>query len=623
MRLAVLHPIDRGRLPGDGRRMRASQYITRWIILVAVGSCFGLGGAYAFARPPVQRVVTEVAGSSVVTLRLDVAVGHGDETRRTAGQSAAVACWLRRGPSQEVDFSEFEVSVQRWGMSLTTELGWRTTSLVLTGPAKRAGRIGRLLADRLSPVMLGSLGVEALQDAVWLDAERSLQGVVGPMGNALGSSVSAVEGGRTAFSSRVAASRLEPEAFRRLAMEALKGRSARLVVSGSPSGVKAAVDGFEGLQATQLEPPMGVKRATLSKARRMMHKEALQLSQGTDNHAHLAVAWTLRGLAADIGMDVASRDAALLALRAWLGHPGGSLYLKAVEQHGALQELAVSLVERDAPVLVISGKMSAEGASDALREVMESLADVLEHHIEELSWGAKVASAELRSRFGDTVGRAQMIAELLSSGRAHDVSSAEAWLDAVLERLGAGAEREREAFVLAALIPERRLIVTAAPMQLPRTARLVLGAKTMKDYLRVLVDLQCPGPNFPASVAVLLREKYKITARHYADLTRAVARDRRLMRDLGEDAEFRCQELGRLRELMPAERVVKLHEAIACGPTAHPARKPGRKALARILKRFKVDRAWVRPLLGMAREFPATKVLLDEIDARCTPQGGG
>ncbi|MGB0589538.1 MAG: hypothetical protein ACPGU1_07665 [Myxococcota bacterium] len=507
-------------------------------------------------------------------------------------------------------------------MSLTTEVGWASTSVVLTGPAERAAWAGHFLADRLRPVALPDAGVDALQAAVWLDAERSLQGIVGPMGNALNTAVSAVEGGRTAFSSRVAASRLDADVFRKLAVNALTHRRARLIVSGPSEATDAAISAFRALQATQSTPDAEARTAMLSKSRRLRHKASIQLSQGTDNHSHLAIAWTLRGLAADSGLTIASRDAALLALRAWLNHRGGSFFRKVVDEHGAIHDLTVSLVEHNAPVLIVTGKMSTESASDALREVIESLDDVLAHHIRELGWGAQVAAAELLARFGDSVGRAQMTAELLSSGRAQDAASAQGWLDAVLEELKGGSERDRAAFARGALIPERRLIVTAEPVELPRTSRLVLGAETMRDYLRVLVDLQCPGPNFPTSVAALLREKYDMTARHYADLTRAVARDRRLMRDLAEDAEFRCQELKKLRDLMSAERVVQLHEAIACGPSAYPKAAKDRKALRRTLKRFRVDRAWYRPLLGMAREFPATRTQIEAIDARCPPDGG-
>jgi len=274
-------------------------------------------------------------------------------------------------------------------------------------------------------------------------------------------------------------------------------------------------------------------------------------------------------------------------------------------------------VEHDAPVLLLTGKVAVGSASEARRKVLEALSDALQHHSDELLYGARVAAADLKARLGDAEGLAQMVGELLGSGRAFDVASCAQWMASVGRVLEGPGPRASVEFARAALIPERRLIVTAEPTELPKTSRLVLGTDTMRDYLRVLVDLQCPGPGFPTSVSALLREKYDMTPRHYADLTRAVARDRRLMRDLAEDAEFRCQELKRLRSLMAAEKVVKLHEAVACGPTAVPSTKPARKALRRILKRYRVDKSWYRPLLGMAIELPSAKREIDAIDARC------
>jgi hypothetical protein len=617
-----MQAIDSGCVAGDRPRMRASWYIRRSIIVALAGVSMCAMGTLSRANSAVREVLSVVPDARLVTVRLDIALGHGDETRRSAGQSAATAAWLRQGPSELMGPGEFERAIRRRGLEVGTDLGWRTTSIVLTGPAELAALAGSMVADRLTPGDLADAGVEAVRASVWLDAEASLRGVVGPMGGTSDTAVSAVEGGRTAFSSRLAASRLGADAFRRLALAAINHRPARVVISGPSAAVEAASEAFRASHPVTSAVHEPGRVAALSKPRRMVHRDALEVKQASDNHTHLSVAWTLRGLAADSGLNVAARDATLLALRAWLEHPGGSFYRAAVERHGAIHDLAITLAEHDAPVLVMTGKVAASTAADARRQLLQSLSDTLAHHLDELDLGGRLAQVDLAARFSDAIGRSQLLSELLSTGRAHDLASALAWLAAVDAELDGASLGTRHAFVRAALSPERRLIVTANPAELPRTARLVLGAATMRDYLRVLVDLQCPGPNFPTSVAELLRGKYALTARQYADLTRAVARDRRLMRDLAEDAEFRCQELRRLRGLMSAEKVVEMHEAIVCGPGHAPDNAPARKALARIFTRYKLDPAWYRPLLGMARELPSALKMIAEIDDRCGPPKG-
>ncbi|MDP6944843.1 MAG: hypothetical protein QF464_11890, partial [Myxococcota bacterium] len=166
---------------------------------------------------PVHLVTSEIPDARLITVRLDLGLGHGAETGRSAGTSAAVAAWLLRGPSSRLEPGQLELRAQRAGLDVTTEVGWHTTSLTLTGPAERAALAGALVADRLEPGSAPDAVIEALQEAIWTGHEETLRGVVGPMGDVVQTAVAALEPGRTAFSSRHAATRLRAGEFRRRA----------------------------------------------------------------------------------------------------------------------------------------------------------------------------------------------------------------------------------------------------------------------------------------------------------------------------------------------------------------------------------------------------------------------
>jgi hypothetical protein len=348
----------------------------------------------------------------------------------------------------------------------------------------------------------------------------------------------------------------------------------------------------------------------------------LEVEQASDNQHHLAVAWTLRGLASEQGLAPVARDAAVLALRAWLGHPGARVARRAIDERGAAHDLDALLFEHGAPVVVVSARISASQPADSRQALLKALTEPVATAGLELRGACRLSRADILARYSDVPGRAELLSELLASGRAEGDTSAAKWIEEVTAILDGSPTSETTAFVEGAVLPVRRLVITAKPTELPRSAQLRLNSTVLDDYLRVVVDLQCPGPKYPPEVSTLLREKYQLTPRQYAEIARAVAHDRRLRRDLAHEADHRCEELGRLRALMPAERVVVLHEAVVCGPGVNPATDKAKRDLAKIYRRFNVDPSWYRPLRRMAEEQPATARAIEAIDKRCpSPEG--
>ena len=567
-------------------------------------------------------VLSPIEGASTLSLRLVIQVGCGDESRRSAGQSAATLAWLRRGPSERMGPGELERRAHQSGLSVQGDISWNSTSLTLSGPASLAWHAGDLLAGRLSPGDLSDAGVDALRDALWIDAEASMAGVVGPMGNLINTAVSAIEGGRTPFSSRMAAQRLAAKDFRRFARVNLRERPAFLVIAGPPGAIEEAQRAFMAKVGRQFGAHVARPAAALKEGRRFDHQAFVPLTQSDDSLHHVALAWSQRGLAKELGLTLHQRDAVLLAMQGWLAHPGGPVSKHAVFAHGALDEFEVTMVEHDASVLVLSGATSAEHASDARRELLQTIDALAGSGTRGLVLGAEVVGHVLRERYATPVGRTRLIAELIDTGRARDAEGVDTWLKLVQGALGTLDGEWGAIYLSRALAKDRRLIAAAEPSQRPKTHRLKKGPAELDTYLRILVDLQCPGASYPSSVGELLQRKYQMTARAYADRTRAIARDRRIMRSLVEDAEFRCLELKRLRKLMPERRVVELFEAVVCGPGATPKSPAGQKALARIHARFRIDPSWYRPLVLMARESPPHQQAIEAVERRCHSNQG-
>ena len=111
--------------------------------------------------------------------------------------------------------------------------------------------------------------------------------------------------------------------------------------------------------------------------------------------------------------------------------------------------------------------------------------------------------------------------------------------------------------------------------------------------------------------------------RRYIAVTRAMASNAALMRDISEEAESRCQELGKLRKVLSSPRVVALHEAVVCGPGVDPEGPRGHKRLKRIWRKFDIDSSWYRPLLAATREDPGQTQALLDIDQRCADRERG
>ena len=177
--------------------------------------------------------------------------------------------------------------------------------------------------------------------------------------------------------------------------------------------------------------------------------------------------------------------------------------------------------------------------------------------------------------------------------------------------------------VRAGVAGNTRTALTVIPREESDVDRVRLDGDQIASYLRLMVDLRCPPPGAPKEISRLLKEKYGMAPRRYIAVTRAMASNPALMRNISEEAESRCQELGKLRKVLSPPRVVALHEAVVCGPGVAPEDPRGHKRLKRIWRKFDIDSSWYRPLLAATREDPGQTQALLDIDRRCAhPEGG-
>ncbi len=576
--------------------------------------------ARAATASGVEVWVTAVPGAREVSVRLDVLGGLSAEGQGSWGQSAATAAWLWRAPTLEGG-EGLEAAAHRSGLSVEVVIGWSSVALVLTGPRDALAPALWLATGRLRPAAGEAELGPVLREALWLGAESTRFEAVGPAGDRRDAVTRAVLGptyGHSAFASRLRAMRADGGTLETLASEAIATAPVRLLIAAPPDAVseawRVAVDDLAPLPA---RPPPPAAAFTLSDRLPRAQTPALTLVHNRDGRHHAVAGWDLSGGARALNLDLPQRDALLLVLESLLGHPGGPLRRELVRERAAVRDLDVEVRDGPAPVLLVE----AEARGTTPEQARALVVSVVERLVTDRPQpgdlrGARAAAAEgLRRHWRRPASRVGLLSALASTGRVGGDTAPESWLAAVLAamaRVEPGHVSELAAWVLR---EDRRTVADITPETPAGPAGVSLDADLLGTYVRIMVDTRCP--RLPIDAADLLRKKYAFEARTYIAITRAIAQRPDVMRALSEEAELRCLEYAKLRSLMPMDRAIGLHEALACGPGQQAPSSARERDVARILRRFDIDPSWYRPLIAMWREDLEARDALATIDARC------
>ncbi len=565
-----------------------------------------------------------VAGARTFSVRLAVGGGLAAEDAASVGASAAVAAWLRVGPTVSHAPYVWEAEAATAGISVSTSLGWQQTSLVLSGPTQALDTALWLASRRLLPAPDIELPVDLLSGALWTGAERGRAEAVGFHGTAVEEVIAEVLGGdagHTPAGSRRGAERFSPQLLEQHARRALAG-PIRTVIAADPSALERVrglmLDMLDGLPGRAAPVP---RRAGVSAEVRRARPPAVSLTHPTGRTSHVVVAWDLRGAARRAGLDLISRDAALATLEVLFGHPGAPLPTRLILDDPVARSIeAVARVDGGTALAIIAEVRAGDlgRARDLLLQEVEmtgrpaGLSDAL---IRSAAWHA---AQGLRARWSTSTGRAALVDDLVASGRAHTTHDDPGrWFEALLGRLeeiDPAAVRDLAAW---GTVASRRTLAEVTPVPGASSLPSGLDEDVLDTYLRITVDLRCPPDGKGPDPSHLLREKYGMQPRTYVILTRALARRPHFMQGLTQAADHRCAEYAKLRQLLPPGRVVALHDEVACGPGRLPATAKGLKALARIYERYDIDPSWYRPLVAMTREDMRHRAQVDAIDGRC------
>lgn len=553
-----------------------------------------------------------------VTVHLEVLAGLEDEGEGNLGQSAALAAWLLRAPLPGGEGASLQELATRAGVEVLSEVDWRHVSTTLWAPESQADYTLWLAAARLAatPVPVDASTLQAGLSAL---ANPWQERAVGPLGDGFETirrHMLGITRGSTRLSSYLHAERMEDAALVQTATEAATGFPARVIVVAPEPTLRRLRDQSDDLFVLSASRPIPTVHVMQDHPRSKGGPEARLVQQFDGRHRTL-MAWRLPPhFHGDPGRPWGAADtAALLSLSYWARHLGGAPSRELVTGHGIAQKIESRAWLYPSPAFALEATSRGSDMSDLKRRLASAVEGLASHPMNTLEAraAARLARGWLTMRWAYGPDRARLLGELLSVG----ITKPEAWratVEAALEELTADKLTD---FVRAGLNPGGRQVLYVVPRDETDVDRVRLDGDQIASYLKLVVDLRCPPPGAPDEISTLLRSKYNMAPRRYVAITRALASNPALMRDLSEEAERRCSELKKLRGLLSPERVTALHQAILCGPGMAPTSKRAARKLKRILRRFDIDPSWYRPLLEATREDPAQSGALAEIDVRC------
>jgi hypothetical protein len=407
-------------------------------------------------------------------------------------------------------------------------------------------------------------------------------------------------------------------------VEAAEGAAAstpaRVVVVGSSEVLEGLQDASNSIFSDLPPRPTRARRTMGTRSKSRGPRDA-QLVQQFDAKRRLLVAWDL---APREGQTIAwpvQHTAALLALTYWARHPGSALHRELVSDHGFARELEARAWIYPSPALAVEAVARGRDVRDLRKRLAEHLEGMSANPLaaQEIEAAASLTTTWMATRWAYGPDRARLVGELVDVGE----RDPEAWIANLRTALADLTSTQLVDLVRSGVASRTRRALSVVPREEAGVDRVRLDGDQIASYLRLVVDLRCPPPGAPKEISQLLKEKYGMAPRRYIAVTRAMASNPALMRDISEEAESRCQELGKLRKMLDSPKVVALHEAVLCGPGVAPKEPRGHKRLRRIWRKFDIDPSWYRPLLSATREDPGhTQALLD-IDERCAAKSEG
>ncbi len=582
----------------------------------------------AAASSPTTQITAPVPGLEVVwseatdhettgvTVHIELLSGLEDEDGKSLGQTAALAAWLLRAPLPEANGASLQELATQAGVEVLSEVDWRHVSATLWAPEALADHLLWLAAARLaeSPPPVEASALQAGLDALSTQWQEDAVGTLGDGFETIRRHMLGLRRGSTRLSSYLHADRLEDDDLVTVANRLAFTSGARVVVVAPRETLARLRRDSEATFAMSASRPPPVVHVMQGHPRRKGTPEG-RLVQQYDDRNRTVMAWRLPPVSRQGEAWDALDTAAILSLSYWARHRGGSPSHELVTGHGIAQKIESRAWLYPSPAFAIEATARGSDMSDLKRRLAGSLERLASQAMttHETRAAAQLAKSWLGMRWAYGPDRARLIGEIVSVGE----RDPERWRDSIEEALDHLTPKQVSDFVRDGLTQESRQVLYIVPRDETDVDRVRLDGDQIASYLRLVVDLRCPPPGAPKEIATLLRTKYDMAPRRYVAITRALASNPALMRDLSEEAESRCSELRKLRKLLPPEKVTKLHEAVLCGPGLLPTSKRGKKKLNRILRRFDIDPSWYRPLLEATREDPSQGAAIEEIDGRC------
>jgi len=572
--------------------------------------------------PGITLIATPVEGARTIAVRLDLALGLDSEGEGAWGMAALALAALRDGPTRHLAARQPVAVGARAGLRTDAALHRDHLAVTLVGPPEALETALWLTAERLDPEESPLALLEDLHERLLRTPgqappppppplEHTYTNLFGPLG------------GHTAYTSHQRARSDLCEALAAMVMDALPRAHARISVAAAPEVIallpKLARRHLRGL-AARPGGPVPRRDPSLDHEWQRRRPGRVVAQQRYDGRRIATVAWDLRGLGGELGLTAAWEEALRRVVVALLEAPGGLINEPLIDAFGLARHVEVLATTAPPSVAVIATVRGRDIAGGRAR-ILELIAPILERNPPErlLDGARRLAQVELLGAWAHPSERLALMAEWWRAG----VSAApEVHARAVLDALAAIRPRDVVSWVEYALHDSRRVVVELTPTTLPAEDRVVLDADTMSVFLRLVVDLRCPPPGRSVDLADLLADKYELTTEGYLALSRVVGREPERMAILNHEAEQRCLEYKKLREMMPTRQVVAMHRAVACqaGRVADDAERDA--VLAAIFRRFDVDPSVYRPMVAMAREDMDVAATLARVDADCRPEWG-
>ena len=570
-----------------------------------------------------------VPSGPTAAISLELNVGLADEPLGKTGDAAALLATLVAGATKNFFPKRLHALAVTGGLTTHATLGPRTVILTLVGPTASLKRAAWLVTERLRGLRVRKSDVRALRAFIWQGHESTQYQAVSrrgpPLDIVLGAAL-AETGISTPFQSRLSAAMMDAETFAKRVNSLLARAAARIIITGpraelgtTKRAVKRWLAPFlTGLDATE-------RRAWSNAIRRRRTdgppaRRRVQLQHRRDGRTVVGAAWELTPPPHAAPGRWAPWDAALSVWMYRAERRIGGLHAVLTGTKGVGRALKVRLVSGAVHVLGISLESRGRNAKRTLAALLGAFDAMLKTPISKTRlWKLQDGTLRLQRRLrGDAGYRVSLIGMLIRGGRLSTRDSYNAWVrrfDAAIRNLTPAAFTR---FAQRAFGPQKRVEAVFVPTGGHGAGELALTARHFDIVRQLAVDRKCPRPGTKVEQATLLKEKYGLTVAQYATIRRQlIAWTVNLPRRMGRWVTERCAGYKRLRAMMTYDRIISLHQSVACKVGPLKGTRAKESALKKVAKTFKVDVSFIRPLVEMAYEDLTARAKLRAIDAQC------